>query len=87
MLAESVGLALLVVLDTLTPTERLAFVLHDMFAVPFGEIGEIIGRSADATKMLTSRARRKVQGTPRPEEEPRRQRAVVDRSRSSVPWA
>jgi RNA polymerase sigma factor (sigma-70 family) len=78
MLAESVGLALLVVLDTLTPTERLAFVLHDMFAVPFAEIGEIIGRSTDATKMLTSRARRKVQGTPLPQEEPRRQRAVVD---------
>jgi RNA polymerase sigma factor (sigma-70 family) len=78
MLAESVGLALLVVLDTLTPTERLAFVLHDMFAVPFGEIGEIIGRSTDATKMLASRARRKVQGTSSPKEEPRRQRAVVD---------
>ncbi|MEV4067172.1 sigma-70 family RNA polymerase sigma factor [Nonomuraea dietziae] len=78
MLAESVGLALLVVLDTLTPTERLAFVLHDMFAVPFAEIGEIIGRSADAAKMLASRARRKVQGTSLPEEEPRRQRAVVD---------
>ena len=78
MLAESVGLALLVVLVTLTPTERLAFVLHDMFAVPFAEIGEIIGRSTDATKMLTSRARRKVRGTPLPQEEPRRQRAVVD---------
>ncbi|MEU2723341.1 sigma-70 family RNA polymerase sigma factor [Streptomyces smyrnaeus] len=78
VLAESVGLALLVVLDTLTPTERLAFVMHDMFAVPFAEIGEIIGRSTDATKMLTSRARRKVRGTPLPQEEPRRQRAVVD---------
>lgn len=78
MLAESVGLAMLVVLDTLTPTERLAFVLHDMFAVPFAEIGEIIDRSTDATKMLASRARRKVRGTPLPEEEPRRQRAVVD---------
>ncbi|SEQ99582.1 sigma-70 family RNA polymerase sigma factor [Streptomyces radiopugnans] len=78
VLAESVGLALLVVLDTLTPTERLAFVLHDMFAVPFAEIGEIIGRSTDATKMLTSRARRKVRGTPLPQEEPRQQRAVVD---------
>jgi RNA polymerase sigma factor (sigma-70 family) len=77
MLAESVGLALQVVLDTLTPTERLAFVLHDMFAVPFAEIGEIIGRSTDATKMLASRARRKVQGTSL-QEEPRRQRAVVD---------
>ncbi|WP_282697965.1 sigma-70 family RNA polymerase sigma factor [Streptomyces sp. CC208A] len=78
MLADSVGLALLVVLDTLTPTERLAFVLHDMFAVPFAEIGEITGRSADAAKMLASRARRKVRGTPLPEEEPRRRRAVVD---------
>ncbi|XVV06027.1 sigma-70 family RNA polymerase sigma factor [Actinosynnema sp. CA-248983] len=76
VLAESVGLALLVVLDTLTPTERLAFVLHDMFAVPFAEIGEIIGRSTDATKMLASRARRKVRGNSLPEEEP--QRAVVD---------
>ncbi|MFC7619875.1 sigma-70 family RNA polymerase sigma factor [Microlunatus sp. GCM10028923] len=78
VLAESVGTALLVVLDTLTPNERLAFVLHDMFAVPFAEIGEVIGRSTDATKMLASRARRKVQGTSRPAEEPRRQRAVVD---------
>lgn len=78
MLAESVGTALLVVLDSLTPTERVAFVLHDMFAVPFAEIGEIIGRSPDASKMLASRARRKVRGTPQPAEEPRRQRAVVD---------
>jgi len=77
LLAESVGLALLVVLDTLRPTERLAFVLHDMFAVPFEEIGQIIGRSTDATKMLASRARRKVQDTPRPTGE-RQQRAVVD---------
>ncbi|MGW0579455.1 sigma-70 family RNA polymerase sigma factor [Streptomyces sp. NPDC002920] len=78
LLAESVGLALLVVLDTLGPSERLAFVLHDMFAVPFAEIGEIIGRSTDATKMLASRARRKVRGTHRPSDERRRQRAVVD---------
>ncbi|MFI7453071.1 sigma-70 family RNA polymerase sigma factor [Nonomuraea sp. NPDC049714] len=78
LLADSVGLALLVVLDSLRPAERLAFVLHDMFAVPFEEIGQIIGRSADATKMLASRARRKVQGTRRPADEPRRQRAVVD---------
>lgn len=78
LLAESVGLALLVVLDTLRPTERLAFVLHDMFAVPFVEIGQIIGRSTDATKMLASRARRKVQGTPRPTDERQQQRAVVD---------
>ncbi|MES9536669.1 sigma factor-like helix-turn-helix DNA-binding protein [Actinomadura sp. NPDC000600] len=88
MLAESVGLALLVVLDTLTPTERLAFVLHDMFAVPFVEIGEIVGRSTDATKMLVSRARRKVQGTPPPEQEPQRRRAVVDAflTRSGPRW-
>jgi RNA polymerase sigma factor (sigma-70 family) len=78
MLAESVGLALLVVLDTLRPTERLAFVLHDMFAVPFEEIGRIIGRTTDATKMLTSRARRKVQHTNRPTDERQHQRAVVD---------
>jgi RNA polymerase sigma factor (sigma-70 family) len=78
LLAESVGLALLVVLDSLSPTERLAFVLHDMFAVPFEEIGQIIGRSRDAAKMLASRARRKVQDTPRPTEERREQRAVAD---------
>ncbi|GAA2136642.1 sigma-70 family RNA polymerase sigma factor [Glycomyces algeriensis] len=78
MLAESVGLALLVVLETLTPTERLAFVLHDMFAVSFAEIGEIIGRSTDASKMLASRARRKVRAASLPPEERGRQRAVVD---------
>ncbi|HEX5205428.1 sigma-70 family RNA polymerase sigma factor [Paractinoplanes rhizophilus] len=78
VLADSVGLALLVVLDNLGPAERLAFVLHDMFAVPFDEIGEILGRSADASKMLASRARRKVQGTRRPDAERHRQRAVVD---------
>jgi RNA polymerase sigma factor (sigma-70 family) len=78
LLAESVGLALLVVLDTLRPAERLAFVLHDMFAVPFDEIGQIIGRSTDATKMLASRARRKVQDTDRSTGERQGQRAVVD---------
>jgi RNA polymerase sigma factor (sigma-70 family) len=78
LLAESVGLALLVVLDTLRPPERLPFVLHDMFAVPFEEIGQIIGRSPDAAKMLASRARRKVQDTPRPTDERQQQRAVVD---------
>jgi len=76
LLAESVGLALLVVLDTLGPSERLAFVLHDLFAVPFAEVGEILGKSADAAKMLASRARRKVQGR-RPADEPR-QHAVVE---------
>lgn len=77
-LAESVGLALFVVLDTLGPAERLAFVLHDMFAVPFEEIAQIIGRSTDASKMLASRARRKVRGASRPPQERRQQRAVVD---------
>ncbi|AUI63926.1 sigma-70 family RNA polymerase sigma factor [Amycolatopsis sp. BJA-103] len=76
LLAESVGLALLVVLDTLGPAERLAFVLHDLFAVPFAEVGEILGKSTAAAKMLASRARRKVQGQ-RPADEPQ-QRAVVD---------
>ncbi|MFT3928477.1 MAG: sigma-70 family RNA polymerase sigma factor [Myxococcales bacterium] len=65
MMADSVGLALLVVLETLAPPERLAFVLHDMFAVPFEEIAQIVGRSLDATRQLASRARRRVQGAPR----------------------
>ncbi|GLY92712.1 sigma-70 family RNA polymerase sigma factor [Actinoallomurus iriomotensis] len=76
-LADSVGLALLVVLESLGPSERLAFVLHDLFAVPFDEIGRILGRSADATKMLASRARRKVRATERPTAVGREQRAVV----------
>jgi RNA polymerase sigma factor (sigma-70 family) len=62
LLADSVGLALLVVLETLTPAERLAFVLHDMFAVPFDEIAPIIERSTEATRQLASRARRRVRG-------------------------
>jgi RNA polymerase sigma factor (sigma-70 family) len=66
LLADSVGLALLVVLETLTPAERLAFVLHDMFGVPFDEIASIIDRSPDATRQLASRARRRVRGA-RPE--------------------
>ncbi|MGH9154964.1 MAG: sigma-70 family RNA polymerase sigma factor [Acidimicrobiales bacterium] len=79
VLADSVGAALLVVLDTLTPAERLAFVLHDMFAVPFDEIGAIVNRSASAAKQLASRARRKVQGSDLPSDaDPERQRAVVD---------
>ncbi|ACQ82388.1 RNA polymerase, sigma-24 subunit, ECF subfamily [Beutenbergia cavernae DSM 12333] len=77
-LADSVGLALLVVLDTLGPAERLAFVLHDMFAMPFEEIATVLGRSTAATKMLASRARRKLQGSPSPADDRRRQRAVVD---------
>jgi RNA polymerase sigma factor (sigma-70 family) len=78
LLADSVGLALLVVLETLGPDERLAFVLHDIFAVPFDEIAQILGKSTDASKMLASRARRKVQGTHRRTDERDRQRAVVD---------
>jgi RNA polymerase sigma-70 factor (ECF subfamily) len=62
LLADSVGLALLVVLETLAPAERLAFVLHDMFAVPFDEIAPIVGRSETAARQLASRARRRVQG-------------------------
>jgi RNA polymerase sigma-70 factor (ECF subfamily) len=77
-LADSVGVALLAVLDTLSPAERLAFVLHDMFAVPFSEIGPITGRSPDAAKMLASRARRRVQQSERtPGADPVRQRALV----------
>ena len=67
VLADSVGLALLVVLDTLTPAERLAFVLHDMFAMPFTEVAAVLGRSADATRQLASRARRRVRGAPSPD--------------------
>ncbi|MFF1359253.1 sigma-70 family RNA polymerase sigma factor [Streptomyces sp. NPDC058297] len=63
VLADAVGLALLVVLESLRPSERLAFVLHDLFAVPFDEIGQILGKSTGATKMLASRARRKVRAT------------------------
>ncbi|MGW1818986.1 sigma-70 family RNA polymerase sigma factor [Streptomyces sp. NPDC002125] len=76
-LGDSVGLALLTVLDSLRPDERLAFVLHDVFAVPHGEIGRILGKSADATKMLTSRARRKVQAAKQPSSAGRQQREVV----------
>jgi RNA polymerase sigma factor (sigma-70 family) len=78
VLADSVGLALMVVLDALRPPERLAFVLHDMFAVPFDEIGQIIGTSEDAAKMLAWRARRKVQTKPRPTGDLKQQRSVVD---------
>lgn len=77
VLGDSVGLALLTVLDSLRPDERLAFVLHDVFAVPHAEIGTILGKSADATKMLTSRARRKVQAAPQPASGAREQREVV----------
>ncbi len=78
LLADSVGLALLVVLDTLAPAERLAFVLHDMFDVPFDEIAPIVGRSPDAARQLASRARRRVKGgAPVPDPDLARQREVV----------
>jgi RNA polymerase sigma factor (sigma-70 family) len=76
--AESVGLAMLVVLDSLAPAERVAFVLHDAFAIPYRDIAPVLGRTVDATKMLASRARRKVRRT-RPSDHGRsEQRAVVD---------
>jgi RNA polymerase sigma factor (sigma-70 family) len=79
LLADSVGLALLVVLETLTPAERLAFVLHDTFAMPFDEIAPIVGRSPAATRQLASRARRRVRGaTAVPDADLARQQEVVD---------
>jgi len=79
LLADSVGLALLVVLDTLSPTERLAFVLHDVFAVPFEEIARILDRSPAAAKQLASRARRRLGGAaPAPDADLARQREIVD---------
>ena len=79
LLADSVGLALLAILETLTPPERLAFVLHDMFAVPFEEIAPIVGRSLAATRQLASRARRHVQGAANvPNADLASQREVVD---------
>src|SRR5882757_2619169 len=78
-LADSVGLAMLVVLENLSPAERVAFVLHDMFGVPFSEIGEIAGRSPDAARQLASRARRTVRGSvPPPDPDLAQQRRVVD---------
>ena len=79
LLADSVSLALLVVLETLNPAERLAFVLHDMFAVSFDEIAPIVGRSPTAARQLASRARRRVRGAaPAPDADRARQRQVVD---------
>jgi hypothetical protein len=78
LLADSVGLALLVVLETLTPGERLAFVLHDMFAVPFDEIAALVERTPAAARQLASRARRRVQGAPVPDVDRVRQRELVD---------
>jgi RNA polymerase sigma factor (sigma-70 family) len=79
MLADAVGVALLVVLETLTPAERLAFVLHDTFAVPFDQVAAVLGRSPEATRQLASRARRRVRGaTATPDADVGTQRAVVD---------
>src|SRR5256885_15623317 len=79
LLADSVGPALLVVLESLAPAERLAFVLHDMFAVPFDEIAPIVGRSPEATRQMASRARRRVQGTDTvPDADVTRRREVVE---------
>src|SRR5262249_36170492 len=78
LLADSVGLALLVVLDRLAPAERVAFVLHDMFGVPFEEIGPIVGRSSEAARQLGSRARRRARGGTAPDADLSRQREVVE---------
>jgi RNA polymerase sigma factor (sigma-70 family) len=78
VMADSVGLALMVVLDTLPPNERLAFVLHDVFGVPFDEIAEVVDRSPQAVRKLASRARRRVQAAPVPDRDLKRQRQVVD---------
>jgi RNA polymerase sigma-70 factor (ECF subfamily) len=78
LLADSVGLAMLVVLDTLAPAERLVFVLHDVFGVPFADIATALDRSEAAAQQLASRARRRVQGSPEPDADLARQREVVD---------
>jgi RNA polymerase sigma-70 factor (ECF subfamily) len=78
VVAESIGLALLIVLESLTPPERLAFVLHDVFGVPFGNIGEIMGRTPEAARQLASRARRRVQAAPQPDPDVPAQRRAVD---------
>jgi RNA polymerase sigma-70 factor (ECF subfamily) len=78
LLADSVGLAMLVVLDALTPAERLAFVMHDVFAVPFAEIATVLDRSETAVQQLASRARRRIQGAPEPDADLARQGQIVD---------
>jgi predicted RNA polymerase sigma factor len=79
LLADSVGLALLVVLETLTPAERLAYVLHDMFSVPFDQIGAILDRSPEAARQLASRGRRRIRGADTtPDADPATQQQVVD---------
>ena len=78
VLADSVGLALLVVLETLSPPERLAFVLHDVFGLPFSEIAPVVERTPEAARQLASRARRRVRAAPTPDPDMARQRAAVD---------
>ena len=79
LVADSVGIALMIVLQTLSPAERLAFVLHDLFAVPFDEIAPILGRTSASTRQLASRARRRVEGAaPAADTDPARKREVVD---------
>lgn len=78
VIAESIGLALLIVLESLTPAERLAFVLHDIFALPFENIGQIMGRTTWAARQLASRARRRVQDAPQPDADPLTQRRAVE---------
>ena len=79
LLADSVGLALLMVLETLTPPERLAYVLHDMFSIPFDDIGAVLDRTPDAARQLASRARRRIRGAePIPDASPAAQQEVVD---------
>lgn len=78
VLADSVGLAMLVVLEQLSPAERLAFVLHDVFAMPFDEVGTTLGRSTEAARQLATRARRRVREAPTPDPDLNRQRKVVD---------
>ena len=77
VLADSVGMALLVVLETLSPAERLSFVLHDVFAVPFDDVAQIMDRTPDSARQLASRARRRVRAAPRPDRDVARQRQVV----------
>ena len=78
VLADSVGMALLVVLESLTPAERLSFVLHDVFAVPFDDVAQIMDRTPDSARQLASRARRRVQAAPQPDRDVVLQRRVVD---------
>ena len=78
VLADSVGLALLVVLETLSPAERISFVIHDMFSFSFDEVAEILGKSSEACRQLASRARRRVRTAHDPAADPDRQREVVE---------